>query len=808
MNRITFLFRLSLISVLMLIAMLTQGQFASGVSDYLPAPGQYTNADFIGTPSAAATLVGTNRGMVSLGAYGGSVVLQFASPIKNDPNNPYGVDFTIFGNPTLTWSEPGIVQVMKDENKNGLADDTWYEIAGSDHYWNTTIHDYKVTYFNSGLNAAVDIRWEDNQAGSGIIPANSFHRQTYYPRNDLFPKVPADQVTLTGTRLEGQVDLSVPGVVNSFHRAFGYADNTPVLSLSEKMPDNPYTAAIEGSGGDAIDISWAVDASGKHVTLDEINFVRIYTGMNALVGWLGEISTEITGIRDVEPAVVNGPTSMIVMQDLLPKLWLGQTVSLNALMFEAGIKSETALINWTVSDPQMAVVENGKLRSLKPGTFKLRASLAGNAAIYAEKDMEVYAAGKAIISLQSNTVKINDKLALTGKLTDQNGNVLPGITPIWKVNNEAIAEVMVLDGAYYLKGKQTGSCRLFLESKEIASLKDSVTIQVLPESASKKVFVAVKTSERTLVSRHSVWAETVDITSHVDRPQKSYALTDTSFVSLADVVAAVYKNTELDNEWAFRDDAEGGFALYLWRIPEDEEGSTVLYSGYGGSRSSASTHKTWVVMLNQQAYVNGLDKIRVNNNDEVLIYHLTDNSLPWAVTQMTSKTDSMKVNQQAEFQLMKYSCSMNPDRQVMINSSEVMVNQTVTAEAQIQALNSKNYTSDEYGKVMVDFSSAGIYGLISGIDEARVVVTSATGVNEMNDNDLHCRIYPNPFHDKLFIEGELKGATIEIADNYGKIVYSATYHQKELSLSSIAAGFYVLSVKEGKKVFRQKLLKQ
>jgi hypothetical protein len=807
MNRMTHLFRLSLLSMLMLITMLTQGQFASGVSDYLPAPGQYTNADFIGTPSAAATLTGTNRGIVSLGAYGGSVILQFASPIKNDPNNPYGVDFTIFGNPTPTWSEPGIVQVMKDENKNGLADDTWYEIAGSDHYWNSTIKDYKVTYFNSGLNTAVDIRWEDNQGGSGIIPANSFHRQTYYPRNELFPKVPADQYTLMGTRIQGQVDLSVPGVVNSFHRAFGYADNTPVVSFSEKLPDNPYTSAIEGSGGDAIDIGWAVDASGNHVVLDEINFVRIYTGMNALVGWLGEVSTEITGIRDVEPAVVSGPTSMIVMQDLLPKLWLGQIVSLNALSFESGIKSENALINWTISDPEKAVIENGKLRTLKAGTFKIRASLAGNPAVYAEKDIEVYSAGKATITLQSNSVKINDKLALSGKLTDQNGNILPGITPVWRVNNGTIAEIIELDGAYYLKGKQTGSCKLYLESKEIAALKDSVNIQVLPESVRKKVFVAIKTSEKTLVPRHSLWVETVDITSHVNNAQKSYALTETSFVSLADVVAAEYKNTELNNEWAFRDDAEGGFALYLWRVPENDEGSIIYYSGYGGSRTSVSTRKAWIVMLNQQAYVTGLDKIRVDNNDEVLIYHVTDNSLPWTVTQLTSETDSIKVNQSVEFQMMKYSCSMNQDRQVTINSSEVMVNQTVTAEAQIPAQSSVNFTTDEYGKAMVNLTTAGHYRLFAGIDEATLVVQSTTGIHDISNGGFNCRVYPNPFQDNLFIEGAQQGATVEIADNYGKIVYTTDYTQKEISLSSLPAGFYVLRVKEGKRIFLQKLLK-
>ncbi|MDO9615118.1 MAG: hypothetical protein Q7J86_11430, partial [Bacteroidota bacterium] len=257
MNNFLQLRKLFTISILVLIIVKAQGQFATGIAEYLPAPGQYTNADFVGTPSAATSLIGTNRGLVSLGAFGGSITIRFASGIKNDPENPYGVDFTIFGNPTQTWSEPGIIQVMKDENKNGLPDDIWYEIAGSDHYWSTTISDYEITYQNSGLNTAADIPWTDNQEKSGVIPENSFHRQSYYPNAVFFPQVSSDRYILSGTRLKGQIDLSNPGVVNSFRRAFGYADNTPVISASEKLPDNPYTIAIEGSGGDAIDIDWA-----------------------------------------------------------------------------------------------------------------------------------------------------------------------------------------------------------------------------------------------------------------------------------------------------------------------------------------------------------------------------------------------------------------------------------------------------------------------------------------------------------------------------------------------------------------------
>ena len=287
--------------------------------------------------------------------------------------------------------------------------------------------------------------------------------------------------------------------------------------------------------------------------------------------------------------------SMVVIQDLPPKIRMGEILAINALLFESGIKVENAQINWSVSNSQLAVIENGQLKALQNGIVRLRASSAANSGIYAEKELEIYSAGKAVITLTSKSVKVNDKLELTGKLTDQNGSIITGISPRWRIDNQLVAELIQVDGAYYIKGKQTGKCWLYLESVEVKSLRDSVQIQVLTESVLKKVYISVKTTDKTLVPRHSIWVETVDFTSKVDRAQKTYPLTDTSFVSLADAVAAAYRNTNLENEWAFRDDAEGGSALYLWRIPEIEEGSTVYHFGYGGSRTSTTYRKTWLV---------------------------------------------------------------------------------------------------------------------------------------------------------------------------------------------------------------------
>jgi hypothetical protein len=56
---------------------------------------------------------------------------------------------------------------------------------------------------------------------------------------------------------------------------------------------------VEGCG---IDISWAVDDQRQPVSLDHIDFVRVYTGLNQKCPqpeWWGETSTEFMGAEDL-----------------------------------------------------------------------------------------------------------------------------------------------------------------------------------------------------------------------------------------------------------------------------------------------------------------------------------------------------------------------------------------------------------------------------------------------------------------------------------------------------------------------------
>ena len=82
----------------MLSVFVSKAQYISQVMEYRPAPGQLINEVPWGTPTAAHSIVEDITGSLSLGSFGGYVVFRFATPVENDPLNPFGVDFTIFGN--------------------------------------------------------------------------------------------------------------------------------------------------------------------------------------------------------------------------------------------------------------------------------------------------------------------------------------------------------------------------------------------------------------------------------------------------------------------------------------------------------------------------------------------------------------------------------------------------------------------------------------------------------------------------------------------------------------------------------------
>ena len=293
-----------------------QSAYQQKVWRYVPAPGQFIDAAMLAEPETDSAglaaldeaavcafltekMAGRSNGrLLSLGAYGGYVVLGFDHRIPNGP----GLDLRLYGNAYYAGghgadsetpggsAEPGIVYVSRDDNGDGLPNDTWYEIGGSETDAPQTVADYRIVYYRPAPLDA-DVFWRDNLGDSGYIYRNTYHTQdSYYPW-----WLPGDSLVFSGRRLpDNAVDEGTEGRQSWFLRAFdyGYADNHP-----------------NDSEGALVDIDWAVDADGRPVTLDSIDFVMIRTGVRQNTGWTGEVSTEVAGVEDVH-CLSAGPTAV------------------------------------------------------------------------------------------------------------------------------------------------------------------------------------------------------------------------------------------------------------------------------------------------------------------------------------------------------------------------------------------------------------------------------------------------------------------------------------------------------------------
>lgn len=300
------------------------GGSRSGISrvyDFRPAPGQFVNTmpeyeegDTQESINQKAQGLLMDGGTVSLGAYGGYIVMGFDHMVENRQGvydlQVLGNSFNAAASQAGGASEPAVVYVSYDANGNGLPDDEWYELAGSEYGKAQTLHNYTVTYHRTPEDhvatptpgtAVTDntyIRWTDSEGGEGYVEMNSFHRQNYWPQW----QAGEETLTFTGVRLaSNSVDRSGEGK-DYFQTPYpwGYADNLPNADNHSKL-----------------DLQWAVNAQGKPANLPGIHFVKVQTAILQNNGWLGESSTEVSGAVDLHmtggDAPVNGDVELATL---------------------------------------------------------------------------------------------------------------------------------------------------------------------------------------------------------------------------------------------------------------------------------------------------------------------------------------------------------------------------------------------------------------------------------------------------------------------------------------------------------------
>lgn len=272
----------SLLALWMLVACVTMNAYAedgfADVKEYICAPSQYTNT---ATGSSIEKTLTENGGIVSLGNFGGYVTYEFAEKIQNSSTNPYGIDFKITGNAfngAYTTQEPGQVWVSQNGNE-------WYALAGSEHYEDSVVWDYQLTYKNNGTKS---LDYTDNLGNSGETKGS-------YPIAEKYPTISFsdEDITLGGILLSSQRTASTANGINT---GFGYVDAFVAVKNSSVV--NPYVADPANNSKDGqFDISWAVDENGYPVKLDWIRFAKVQTATFIDGGAFGEKSTEISKVN-------------------------------------------------------------------------------------------------------------------------------------------------------------------------------------------------------------------------------------------------------------------------------------------------------------------------------------------------------------------------------------------------------------------------------------------------------------------------------------------------------------------------------
>ena len=207
---------------------LVRAQFADHVIAYSPGSGvtaNYTNASrALGAPT---TFIGyqnsdpfnapySNNHLVSVGT-GGSLTLQFSTPIVNDSANPFGLDFIIFGNSGFTITNG-------DYFGGGITDGSLYGANPGSTRVSVSADGMNFYTLNPALAPTVDGYFPADSAGDFLRPVN-----------------PA----LTGANFSG---LDLTGI----------------------------RALYNGSGGGTgYDLAWAQDTNGNFVSLPIARYVRI-----------------------------------------------------------------------------------------------------------------------------------------------------------------------------------------------------------------------------------------------------------------------------------------------------------------------------------------------------------------------------------------------------------------------------------------------------------------------------------------------------------------------------------------------------
>jgi hypothetical protein len=218
---------------LFVIPTITHAQFASSVTSYTEgngvASGYNDPTAALGAPSTQTVdpdpvFGGTfpvdpfdapylSDQIVGVGT-GGSLTLQFDTPIQNNPNNPFGLDFIIFGHAGF----------LEDFSTGTAVDGSFYTGGTSDVRVSVSTDGSTFYTLNPALTPQVDGLFPTDGSGNPFLPVNP---------------------VLTAADFAGQDLAGIRALYNG------------------------------SAGGAGFSLAWAIDSNGRSVSLSSVDYVRL-----------------------------------------------------------------------------------------------------------------------------------------------------------------------------------------------------------------------------------------------------------------------------------------------------------------------------------------------------------------------------------------------------------------------------------------------------------------------------------------------------------------------------------------------------
>lgn len=277
--------------------------FADDVVSYSPGP-DWSGSTFADSSYALGAPVGKyvnepdNSSIVTVGN-GGNIVLKFDNPIVDDPRNPYGLDFIVFGNPQvyetlqgfLRWQELAFVEISQDGS-------SWYLIKPS-------IFPANLRTCNGTPPNPDPHNYDLGKSYTAVSGYAEYTPTVGLPQNLEFP--------------------TFPGVSRTDEELYTVPDRCSTIR------DNGYTNPVRfdfvSGGGDAFDISNAVVETAPGVPLiaggqtvpagiGSFSYVRI-TDARPGDSWpvLRDISADIDAVSRTRPALSIGEAKALPAGD-------------------------------------------------------------------------------------------------------------------------------------------------------------------------------------------------------------------------------------------------------------------------------------------------------------------------------------------------------------------------------------------------------------------------------------------------------------------------------------------------------------